>query len=190
MENKSKLAIVVGHTKLLPGAKAISPIDTYEYFYNSALANLMKGHASDHGVQSTIFLRDTHTIRETYNSVNLWKPDCAIELHFNAADGKAHGTETLYGYQNPLSAELARLVQDGMCKLYRRDVKTNRGIKKLIDGDRGYSNVNIAKCPSILIEPFFGDEVEDAKLGHQNQESLAAVLIENIILFLSTFRGK
>jgi N-acetylmuramoyl-L-alanine amidase len=113
-----------------------------------------------------------------------------MELHFNAANEKARGTETLYGDQNPLSAEFARVVQDGICKLFTRDPKTNRGIKKLVEGDRGVTNVNILKCPSILIEPFFGDETEDAKLGFQYQEALANVLVESMVNFLILFGGK
>lgn len=181
---------MVGHSKDLPGAKAKAPIGTYEYFYNLALANFMKGHASDSDCMLNIFLRDNLTIRGTYLTVQKWKPDCVIELHFNAANEKARGTETLYGEENPLSGEFARLVQDGMCKLLKRDAKTNRGIKKLSEGDRGFANVNAIKCPCILVEPFFGDEVEDAKLGFQYQESLSSILVESTVHFLIGFGGK
>lgn len=173
----------------MPGAKGVAPIGTFEYFFNSAVANLMRGYAADHGCMSTIFFRDNLTLRETYNQVIKWKPDCVIELHFNAANGVARGTETLFGDQNALSGSLAKVIQEGMCKLYRRDAKTNRGIKKLKEEDRGFTNVNLAKCPSALVEPFFGDQVDDAQLGVQYQESLASSLVESMILFLMEHGG-
>jgi N-acetylmuramoyl-L-alanine amidase len=179
-----KIAIVVGHSQTLPGARGVAPLNEYEYAYNVGLASLMKHQALSQGCESKVFFRDNVGLRECYNKVNAYAPHVAIELHFNAANQKARGTETLYGDKHPSSKKLAGFVQDAMVKVFSRTGKDNRGVKDLTDKDRGYINVNIAKCPSCLIEPFFGDQVDDAQLGLEKKQELSIALIDSMINFL------
>jgi N-acetylmuramoyl-L-alanine amidase len=181
---KFKIGLVVGHTKLLPVAHGCSPLNQYEYHYNSELAKIVSGVLISNGSECRIFLRDLLTLRETYYEVNKYQPKVVVELHFNAANEKARGTETLYGDQNPRSGELAKCVHDQLCLSLMRDAKLNRGIKLLGERDRGYSNVNLAKCPSILTEPFFGDQKDDAKLAIEKKEDIANAIANGILEFL------
>jgi N-acetylmuramoyl-L-alanine amidase len=184
MSQKFKLAIIVGHLKVVPGAHGCAPLDQFEYDYNCGLALMMKGYALGHGCETKVFLRDQIGLRACYNQVNEYSPHAAIELHFNAANRQARGTETLFGDKNAKSEKLAHFIQNAMCKVFERDVNTNRGVKHLAEKDRGYTNVNIARCPSCLIEPFFGDQVDDATLGVNKKEALALCLVESMIDFL------
>lgn len=179
----TKIAIMVGHTEVAPGAKAVEPIGEHEYFFNKKLAAEMLEIAKGKGIEAQVFYRNTGGVKGGYLDLNLWAPTCAIELHFNAANGKAKGTCTLYGASNKLSGALARSVQNAMLKVFNRVGPTDRGIILLNRNDRGYFNVNQAKCPSVLIEPFFGDEKSDCELGFEKKSILALTLIETLIEF-------
>lgn len=127
-----------------------------------------------------MFLRDGVGISGAYARVARFKPDAAIELHFNSNGGRARGTETLYGDKVVKSKDFARIVQEAMVQVYGRTGKQDRGLKvrKPGDGQRGSMNVNaLQSIPSCLIEPFFGDNPEDARLGHERKDQLAAALV-------------
>jgi N-acetylmuramoyl-L-alanine amidase len=63
-----------------------------------------------------------------------------------------------------------------MVKLYGRKGKSDRGLKELGPGDRGYESCSSLDIPSALIEPFFGDNPDDARLGHDTKQELAVVI--------------
>lgn len=178
-----KFALVVGHTIEAPGAKAVAPINQHEYYFNKAVAEKAVLHAKTQGVECRIFLRDAGGLKGAYMQLNRWKPDACVELHFNAANQKATGTCTLYGKSNPRNSSLASDVQKALCTLYSRDKKTDRGTKLLTAVDRGYANVHYAECPSVLIEPFFGDAESDAKIGFEKQDELSVAIIQCLINF-------
>jgi N-acetylmuramoyl-L-alanine amidase len=149
-----------------------------EYFWNLWVAERMAFEASkDESVYLKIFTRDLTGLTRTYQKVNEWKPDCAIELHFNGFDGTVRGTETLYSTKNPFSVDLAMAVQQGVCKLFERDAKTDRGIKRMREGGRGFWNVFLADCPSCLVEPFFGDNREDAATAKLTEAAYPVILL-------------
>ena len=79
-----------------------------------------------------------------------------------------------------MEKEFARLVQRQMSGVFRRSGSEDRGIKDrpLSRGERGYYNVNQLFCmPSILIEPFFGDNKTDAKAAVEKKQELAEAII-------------
>ena len=178
-----KLALVVGHTIEAPGAKAVAPLNQHEYYFNKTLAEKAVIYSKTQGVECRIFLRDAGGLKGAYLQLNRWKPDAAIELHFNAANKIATGTCTLYGKSHPRNPVLAEAVQSAMVNLFKRDKKGNRGTKLLTALDRGYANVHYAECPSVLIEPFFGDVETDAKMGIEKQDELAIIIIQCLINF-------
>lgn len=158
-----KIAIVVGHTKLAPGAYGKHPINEYEYSFNSEAAKRIASIANGKGVSVAIFYRDGIGIAGAYKKVNIYQPDAAIELHFNGATSPAAtGTETLYGSVNPKSKALAKIIQNQMLRainLRDRDL-----IYRPQGGDgRGTESVNSAICPSVLVEPFFGSNSDDCE---------------------------
>jgi len=173
----SKLAIVVGHTERNPGAKGISPISNYEYFWNKRLAKLIQSFANSNDIECGIFFRDGVGIVGAYKKVVQWSPHSCVELHFNAYNGAVTGTETLYGLYDP-SREWAQNIQNLMVELYERSGKLNRGIKKRAIGERGGKNVNqLENIPSCLIEPYFGDASKDAFLADNYLNELAKSIV-------------
>ncbi len=191
---KPRIAVIVGHTKERPGALAVwplTPLDqppVHEFNYNLQLAEIIAMDLIARGADCQCFLRREGR-EELYARVNMFYPDCSVELHFNAFDQKARGTLTLYGQSHAKSEDLARHLQNAMIAALERDEHTNRGIHLMQKDDtgysRGYSNVNLAEKPACLVEPFFGDNVDDARLAMTRQGQLGSALALALWTFAS-----
>ncbi len=167
-----KLAVVVGHTKRSPGAFGQAPIAQNEYFWNSGLAALMKENAAAHGLAVEVFYRDNGGIAGAYRRAGEWGADGCIELHFNAATPAASGTETIV--VTDVSKPLAKSVQAAMVEtLGLRD----RGVKEPWEG-RGRQSLTQLPVPSVLAEPFFGSNPGDCHRADEQEDQLAAALVE------------
>jgi len=185
-EGKGRLAIVVGHMKSARGANGVAPISESEYIWNKELAETIANEAHRAGHVCELFFRDGVGVPGAYDAAEAFDPDSVMELHFNAADGRARGTETLRGSQ-PEAAEWAQHVHDSMVSLYSRQGRLDRGIKKLKAGDRGHQSVSqLDSVPTVIIEPFFGDSPEDAKSGQEKKRELAAALASAFDSFMQT----
>jgi hypothetical protein len=170
-------AFVVGHTKAHQWAAGVKPIGQNEYPWNKDLAIRIKALCDADNLRCEIFYRDLGGIVGAYKRVRDWGAVCVVELHFNASNGSALGTETLYDADvNAGSEAWAQRLQDGMVALYGRVGKANRGLKERDPGDRGYESCSALDIPSALIQPFFGDNPGDAKLGQDNKQQLAVVI--------------
>jgi N-acetylmuramoyl-L-alanine amidase len=169
-----KLAVVVGHTRARPGAIAVDPINEHEYPWNTRLAERMKGYADSKGVPMEIFFRDRVGISGAYRKVADYGASAVIELHFNAFDDpRATGTETLWS--TPPSEKLAEDVQQAMVQaLGSRD----RGAKQRHTGRGVKSLTELPGTPSVLIEPFFGSNPDDAAVVRDREETLARALVD------------
>lgn len=154
-----KIAIVLGHRKDKPGA--YSPfLKEYEYEFNSGLLYELSIRLRD--FDTCVYLKDGLTTEKVYEEIAKRKPDIAIELHFNShLDSSAYGTETLclqgYGYY-------AKIMQNAISAALMRDKDGDRGIKICDQGDRGYDNISLLSCCTLLLEPFFGSNQKDCNL--------------------------
>lgn len=156
-----KTAIVVGHDQNEQGA--FSPIiNMTEYAYNCELANLLC-HDFD------IYYRPykggyARKMSKLANNLNRKDYDVVIELHFNMFDGlankKGHGAEAVIMPGNLKSMELSKTLLNEICHQFQ---VSNRGIKEHGPGDRGYGFLSKMKANAIILEPFFGDELEAKK---------------------------
>lgn len=180
-----KLAIVIGHSKDKKGALATLPLNQYEYDYNTDVAQFMFRFAMNENLNCKIFTRDNIGVVGAYKAVSDWAgkdPAVCIELHFNAADTKARGTETLFD-NDPLDCiEFARDIHQRVCSVFKRQGKQDRGIK-LVDEGRGAKNLAECKIVGCLIEPFFGDNKEDAALGLSKKVEYAKCLVEGVKVY-------
>ena len=183
-----KLAIVVGHSKDKKGAYAVGPINQHEYDFNIEVAQNAYQAAMLSGIQTKIFLRDSIGIVGAYKEVNKWADEntVCIELHFNSFNGKAQGTETLFDKDPVESIEVAREVHEAVCALFDRRGKLDRGLK-LIDDGRGAKSLAECKVPGCLIEPFFGDNKNDAILANSLRLEYAKTIVFGV---LSYFENK
>lgn len=99
-------------------------------------------------------------------SANLAKVDLYISLHFNASNGRGHGTEVFaigergQKIAEPVVAEIAKLGY------------SNRGVKA---GNHLYV-VRCTSMPAILIEGCFLDSISDMRLYDPEKMSQAIVL--------------
>lgn len=185
-----KFAIIVGHEKDRPGAMGVAPISQSEYLYNLGVASEAYRQAREIGLKACIFLKDNMTNEKVGQYVVEWagdEPSCAIELHFNSFDGKYVGTETLY--ENPEFKDFADIVQRNVCSGLGRNTKDNRGIKLLVDGDRGHRNLDCIKIPCVIIEPGFGDNVRDAKLLMDNKFKYSMSLVLAVLEYAKAQDG-
>ncbi|WP_019565575.1 N-acetylmuramoyl-L-alanine amidase [Agrobacterium sp. 10MFCol1.1] len=183
MASNGKLAIIVGHSRSSPGAWGVAPISQYEYPFNKALAEgEISAAAARRGVEIGIFYRDGHGVEGAYRQVNAYQPDAAFELHFNALSSSSSGTLTLYGSSNRHSQRLAKSIQREMLKTFGL---ADHGLvfRKKGDGGRGSDNVNSANCPSALLEPFFGSNPEDSKVGNAKRAAYADAIITAFLSF-------
>jgi len=190
----SRLALVVGHTRNSQGAMGVSPISASEYEFNRELALLVERFGKSRGHQVATFFRDGVGIEGAYQQVAEWEADAVVELHFNAFNGEARGTETLYcndeDQQRVLEKEFAESVQQHLCQVFNRTDRTNRGIKPLSRGDRGYNNVTqLFDIPSILIEPFFGDNPAEAQMAVAKKQQAIILAFEEWKILSAGERG-
>lgn len=174
-----KIALVVGHEKLKPGALAVSPFSYYEYAFNRNLASLIADLCHKKQWDVFVFLRDNMGETICYEQVKKWQPDCTVELHFNSdVDKRAFGTETLCGPYIQCQ-KFAKALQTSICHGLNRYGKGDRGVKTLQPSDRGFNNVTLLQgAPMCLIEPFFGSNSSDCELAVP--ENLAQYVVNGI----------
>lgn len=182
-KRKVKLGLIVGHTRSASGATMCAPYQYSEYEYNSELAKLAKHYSmSRTDIIADVITRDGLTIEEVYELCKEEGYDFVIELHFNAANGNAIGTETLCTIEQ-VDKDFASQVHWGICKALGRE-GSSRGVKCISRSARGGENIHqMPGTANCLVEPFFGDHPDDAKLGIDKMEALAMALIDSTTLW-------
>ena len=181
---KFRFAIIVGHEKKAQGANLASPFNTSEYEYNSEVARHMVDYIKNEKlpIDPVVIFRDGIGIQGTYAKAEKEKCDLALELHFNAFNGSATGSECLCSADSR-DQELAALVLRGVCDIFQRQ-GLSRGIKVIPRSDRGGINVNSfpggANC---LIEPFFGDNHAEAQMAVSKKKAYAQALVDAVMLW-------
>jgi len=172
-----KVAIVVGHTKLRPGAKGIDIPS--EYVYNSKVAEYLSD-VCDIYHYGSYNLGYKAMVKANAEKMNTKNYDLVIELHYNSfSKESANGCEVLYYYKNVkgknLAAKLSSAISKGFCS-------KNRGAKSLSSGkERGYWALYYPEATALLIEPFFGSNTEDAD-KFRDKEEVYAKRIRNFLI--------
>jgi N-acetylmuramoyl-L-alanine amidase len=175
-----KIALVIGHHEKSRGAYS-KYFNQREWDFYKLVVNYVR---SRHEVR--IFEHDSNIsgyvtrVKKTASHVNAWKADRVISLHFNAFNGRANGCETLYYYASRTGKQMAedfsKLVSD------LTGIK-NRGIKALTNRhDRGFAAVKYTIAPTILIEPFFGDNCGDCEKieGTQRMAKIISIYVDSL----------
>jgi len=183
-KRRIRLAIIIGHEKKAQGANMVDPFKVSEYQYNTQVSNYMTEYIDekDMPIEPVVIFRDGIGIVGTYAKAEREKCDVAIELHFNAFNGAATGSECLSSAEEK-DKELAGLVLRGVCGVFQRG-GLSRGVKVIPRADRGGLNVNSfpggANC---LVEPFFGDTFSEAEAGLAKQRNYAQALVDAVLLW-------
>lgn len=178
-----KVAIIVGHEKSAPGADfALQKKYPHEYAYNTAIAHSCESFVDSgaySAIQLKVIFRDGIGIGGAYEVVKRLGVDVAIELHFNAYNGVAKGSETLCSVDQK-DKDLAAIIHEGICSVFERG-GPSRGVKVLSRSDRGGQSVYSAQCANCLVEPFFGDNPDEAKLAVEKFDAYAKSLLDSCV---------
>lgn len=173
----AKLVVVVGHERAAQGAGLHG--GGSEYIYNSKVALLMQNYAAGRhpGILVDVVFRDGVGIGGAYAAAKRKNPDACIELHFNAFNGQAKGTETLCSLEDK-DKVFANLIQSAICRVFNREGHS-RGVKVISRAARGgqsvYALPGFANC---LVEPFFGDNPSEAAMAKTKQSEYAQALVD------------
>ena len=157
IQETEKYAFIIGHTEKDKGAYSehlkIQEWDIFKNFANAFLTD--SGDIFTHNKDIS-----SYTQRQTDTAQKTAQYKYSFELHFNAASPKAQGCEALYYYKN----EEARMIAEKYCSLMVQEMGIkSRGAKALRDGDRGFGFVQKQKPTALILEPFFGSNIEDCK---------------------------
>jgi N-acetylmuramoyl-L-alanine amidase len=183
-----KLAIIVGHTKISQGAFS-KTLNSAEYSWNTDLANSIVS-ANSPTIEKKIFFRDVAGIAGAYAAGDAWGADAFIELHFNASHNETStGTGVLY--QTPKSKLLALALYKELSQALALPPwpKSTAGVCTPFQAsgaqERGKQSLTASKKPSVLIEPFFGSNSNDAAMAQKNKKRMAEAMIKAAITFFN-----
>lgn len=164
---KKRCVLLVGHSFKKQG----HGIDTFtEYMYNSNLAGDIITRFNSMDID--LIIKKRSSLEELPKEVNELKPDLVVELHLNAFNGVVQGTETLCHNRSKEAYKVAAIFQE---ELVSRLGLRDRGVKKLYEGDNGYFLMNELNAPSIILEPFFMDNM-DVLEGNFYESSIEGVI--------------
>ena len=177
-----KVAIVIGHTRNGDKGAYSETLEMSEYDYNLKVANKMKE------VNPSTYDVYTHTIQGYYerqksmaDKLNSKNYDLVLELHFNAASPAANGTETLYYFNSKKGKGYAETISNDIVDNFGTKIRGANGAKALVNkNDRGFYAVYLPKAPALIVEPFFGSNIEESK-KFMDFEKYACVLNNAVI---------
>lgn len=102
--------------------------------------------------------------------INSQKPVVVIELHANAFDRNATGTEMLYWHSSEGGERLAQELENAVVAALGLRY---RGVKSRESGDRGALFLQKTAMPAVLCESFFIDNSRDLAIAIQKRSELA-----------------
>jgi N-acetylmuramoyl-L-alanine amidase len=168
---KKRIVLNVGHGGITGyyDSGAIAADGTHEHLFNkNEFCPLLKKELEKMGYE-VITIIQNKSFGELPARINALKPDVIVSLHFNAFNGKATGSETLYYSLSRKSKSLAEKVQRETVKVLGL---ANRGAKGLLMG-RGSALLIKTHAPCIILEPFFGDNPTDLARARERVAELA-----------------
>lgn len=179
IDSKSGICFIVGHTKESPGAYS-DYFKLPEYLFWIQRLSRFEGACKSLGVEFNFFLRD-QGLSVAYEKATDWleqfEKKCVVELHFNAFNKTATGGEVLVVSNTDYERAIATSVSRAMSMA---TTLKERPLKELKPGDRGYSLVTQVIYPSILIEPFFGDNLSDCEAFEKSEDVFYSNMIHAI----------
>ena len=179
------LVLIVGHSLKDQGARTIDGMS--EYRVNSVLANRIQLASEKSPFDVHIIYRDDIGIEGAYLKALEYDPCAIVELHFNAYDGHVNGCEVLICDKDDEIGVNERFFATKMLDSIHGVLRNRkRGVKTIAKrGERGFYNLSrVSSVPSILIEPFFGDN----PLEYHNYLSNSDALAESILNAFIDFR--
>lgn len=177
------IAIVVGHggIKNDPGCQN-RELGVTEYDFNKKLA---------YDIQAKLTLPSEVVFRDTYRGlpakINAMNPSFVLELHCNAHDQRASGSEMIYYHMEKDSKRLAEILLTEVVDVLGLN---NRGVKTVGDktpdinwDERGEWLLDEVNPPSVVTEPFFLDNDADYQTVMDNYDEFVMAHVRAISQF-------
>lgn len=168
-------ALVVGHSRGDGGAVSRSG-KVSEYAFNDALAQDILC-AVDAAKCRVVVMYREHGYKALPGEINKRKPDFVIEMHANAANGKASGTEVLHWKSSTAGKIYASILLDRLALALGLP---NRGLKPVGSDGRGGYLLEHTHAPAMIAEPFFIDNDGDLAWTIRNREKLVRAYADAI----------
>ena len=154
----------------------------------AAVGDLVKGYLEDAGCEVRMMQSDNLAWDSPYEDrqdcsvcdcANEWPADVFVSIHCNAANGTAHGTETLIHSEGGRAEQLAECIQ-------RQIVESldtmDRGLKER----PGLIVLRATDMPAVLVELAFIDNDEDAELLMTRQDDFARAIARAVTDYAQT----
>ena len=174
-----KTAIIIGHDPINQGARSFNGYTEWSYWLTFCM------HYLNELENCEFFLRKPGTYKQSItqlvSEVKEYKADFAVELHFNAFNGRVEiNRAEVLKIDNNLGLNFASTFSDEMKEVYKTDTK----IIEVGNDDRGYFTLKSfqdKKIPAVILEPFFGDTSNRLALECMtDREKLAEVIARSI----------
>lgn len=171
-----KTAVVIGHIPSAQGATSshleTNQVTEFSYFKDFAETHLID--ICDVFVHEDIKGYDT---RQKVMAERTKDYDLVLELHYNSFNTRAQGVEALYYYKNEKTKLIAQKFSELVNQKMGIKIRGNKGAVGLSKGN-GYGFVKNMKGWALVLEPFFGDNLNDCKKF--NKQLFKQVIIETI----------
>lgn len=176
-----KVALIIGHNARSKGA--FSTIVGSEFSYWKNIAEKVKGEIPE---LVDIYERKPSTnyvieMKEVLKELNKNDYKFCLELHFNSSSSlSAKGCECLVYYKNDKAKKLAIDLMARLQSKFKSTIRGNRGLIEVQDSNtRGGYGICNSKDTYILIEPFFGSNIDEA-LRFSIVKDVVSLLVEFI----------
>lgn len=145
-----RIVINAGHTKVNPGTGAVGKLN--ESIETRKIAYHLMEMLADtkHEIIPAVYDRSQSNFKEAVELSNTKNADLFISIHLNAGGGTGVECYTWKGAKLPIANQICSGISTAL------DIR-NRGVK---DGSKLYVIKN-TKCPAILVEACFVDNLED-----------------------------
>lgn len=117
---------------------------------------------------------------EKVDFTNRIKYDLALDLHLNACNTEARGSECLYWSTSEKSKVYAHCINSSM------NHTVNRPLKPITFNERGSFFLHKTICPAVIVEAAFIDNDRDCIAFVQQMESIARNIFAGIMLAYRT----
>lgn len=174
------LALVIGHgPRLDRGAQNRN--GTTELDWNTDLARrIMEKLATNPHVKAIVVNRRIENV-PPISTVNDIGADFAVELHCNAFDTRASGTEMIHFQGSTKGTRLATVL---LKKVVACLELPNRGVKTPFQG-RGNAFLAKTRCPAVICETMFIDNDRDLAVATTKKEALATAYADGFVQYAS-----
>lgn len=172
------IAIAIGHGPKIDLGATSADGKVTERDWNADLASRIAAHLSGRA-DARIIHRVTERVQPVAQ-VNATNAVCAIELHCNAYNGVASGTEMIHHPGSKEGIRLARLLQSAAVGVL---ALPDRGVKGPQAGGRGSAFLANTRMPAVIVETGFIDNPRDLSVMTTRKNALALAYAEALMSF-------